>query len=79
MEQITNTGIILMALMSDLLIIVGVVVTLLISRSLSGRQPDKSERIVRSAYITSTAITIVFGILAETIIVLTILWTVDFI
>ena len=79
MEQITDTGIILMVLISDLLIIVGVVVTLLISRSLSDRQPDKSERIVRCACITSTAITIVFGVLAETIIVLTILWTVDFI
>ena len=79
MEQITDTGMILMVLISDLLIIVGVAVTLLISRSLSGRQPDKSERIVRCACITSTAITIVFGVLAETIIVLTILWTVDFI
>ena len=79
MEQITDTGIILMALMSDLLIIVGVAVTLLIARSLSAKQPDKAERIVRSACATSTAIAIVFGVLAETIIVLTILWTVDFI
>ena len=79
MEQITDKGIILMALMSDLLIIVGVVVTLLISRSLSDRHPDRSERIIRSSYIISTAIVIVLGVLAETIIVLTILWTIDFI
>ncbi len=79
MEQITDTGMILMVLMSDLMIIVGIAVTLLVSRSLSDRQPDKSERIVRCACITSTAITIVFGVLAETIIVLTILWTVGYI
>ena len=79
MEQITDKGIILMVLMSDLLIIIGVAVTLLISRSLADRQPDKSERIVRSACITSTTIAIVFGVLAETIVVLTILWTVDLI
>ncbi len=79
MEQITDAGIILMALISDLLIIVGVTVVLLISRSLSNRQPDRSERIIRFSYITSTTIAIVLGVLAETIIVLTILWTVDFI
>lgn len=79
MEQITDTGMILMVLMSDLLIIIGVAVTLLISRSLSVKRPDKAERIVRGAYITGTTIAIVFGILAETIIVLTILWTVNFI
>ena len=79
MEQITDAGIILMVLMSDLLIIIGVAVTLSISRSLSGRQPDRSERVVRSAYRVSTIIAIVFGVLAETIIVLTILSVVDFI
>lgn len=79
MEQITNTGIILMVLISDLLIIFGVVLVLLISRSLAGKKNDNSERIVRSAYITSTTLTIVFGILAETIIILTILYTIDFI
>ncbi len=68
-----------MVLMSDLLIIVGVAVTLLVSRSLASRQPDRSERIIRSAYITSTGIVIAFGVLAETIIVLTVLWTIDFI
>jgi len=78
MEQITDKGIIIMALMSELLIIVGVAVTLLISRSLSSRQPDSAERVIRSACITSTTIAVVFGILAETIIVLAILWTVDF-
>ena len=79
MEQITDTGIILMALISDLLIIVGVAVTLLISRSLSGREPDGSERIVRSAYRVSATIAIIFGVLAETIIVLTVLSVVGFI
>ncbi len=79
MEQITDTGIILMALMSDLFIIIGVVVTLLISRSMSDKNPDKSDRIIRSSYIISTTITIVLGVLAETIIVLTILSTVGFI
>jgi len=79
MEQITDTGIILMVLISDLLIIIGVAVVLLISRSLSGKQPDRSERIARSAYRISTTIAIIFGVLAETIVVLTILWTIDFI
>ncbi len=79
MEQITDKGIILMALMSDLFIIIGVVVTLLISRSMSDKNPDKSDRIIRSSYIISTTITIVLGVLAETIIVLTILSTVGFI
>ena len=79
MEQITDKGIILMALMSDLLIIIGVAVTLLISRSLSGRHPDRSDRIIRSSYIISTTIAIVLGVVAETIIVLTILSTVGFI
>ena len=79
MEQITDTGIILMVLISDLLIIVGVAVTLLISRSLSGREPDGSERIVRSAYRVSATIAIIFGVLAETIIVLTVLSVVGFI
>ncbi len=77
--ELTDTGIILMVLMSDLLIIVGVAVTLLVSRSLASRQPDRSERIIRSAYITSTGIVIAFGVLAETIVVLTVLWTIDFI
>lgn len=79
MEHITDKGIILMALMSDLFIIIGVAVTLLISRSMSGKHPDKSERIIRSSYIISTTIAIVLGVLAETIIVLTILSTVGFI
>ncbi len=79
MEQITDTGMILMVLISDLLIIIGVAVTLVVARSLSGRQPDRSERRVKSACVTSTVIAVVFGVLAETIIVLTILWTVDFI
>ncbi len=79
MEQITDAGIILMVLISDLLIIVGVVVTLLISRSLSNKQPDRSERIIRSSYIIGTTIAIVFGVLAETIIVLAILSTVGYI
>ena len=79
MEQITDAGIILMVLISDLLIIIGVAITLLISRSLSGREPDRSERIVRSAYRVSTTIAIVFGVLAETIIVLTVLSVVGFI
>ena len=79
MEQITDTGIILMVLISDLLIIAGVAIILLISRSMAVRRPDSSERIVKSAYITSTALTIAFGVFAETIIVLTILWTVDLI
>ncbi|MFC1713120.1 hypothetical protein ACFL6S_05600 [Candidatus Poribacteria bacterium] len=79
MEQITDAGIILMVLISDLLIIIGVAVTLLISRSLSDREPDRSERIVRSAYRVSTTIAIVFGVLAETIIVLTVLSVVGFI
>ncbi len=79
MEQITDAGIILMVLISDLLIIVGVAITLLISRSLSGREPDRSERIVRSAYRVSTTIAIIFGVLAETIIVLTVLSVVGFI
>ncbi len=79
MEQITDAGIILMVLISDLLIIVGVAVVLLISRWLSAREPDRSERIVRSAYKVSITIAIVFGVLAETIIVLTVLSTVGFI
>ncbi len=79
MEQITDVGIILMVLISDLLIIIGVAVTLSISRSLSGREPDRSERIVRSAYRVSTTIAIIFGVLAETIIVLTVLSVVGFI
>ena len=68
-----------MVLVSDLLIIVGVAVVLLISRSLATKKPEKSEYIARSAYRISTIITIIFGVLAETIVVLTILWTIDFI
>jgi hypothetical protein len=79
MGYITDKGIISMVLMSDALILGSVVLILLIARSLSGRQPDESKRIIRSAYIVSTAIVIVFGVIAETIIVLKVLWTVGFI
>ena len=79
MEQITDAGIILMVLMSDLLIIIGVAIVLLISRSLAAKQPDGSGRIARSAYRISTTIAIILGVLAETIIILTILSAVDFI
>ena len=68
-----------MTLISDVLIIGSVALILLIARSLSIRHTDASERIIRSAYIVSTIVVVVFGVLAETIIVLTILWTIGYI
>lgn len=79
MEYITDKGIILMVLISDLLILASVVVTLLLARSLSDKNPAHSAYIIKLIYIISPALVIMFGLLAETIIALVILWTVGFI
>ena len=79
MEYVTDKGIILMVLISDLLIIISVISILLMARLLTDRQPDESERIIRLVCIISPAIVIVFGVLAETIIILKILWTIGYI
>ena len=79
MEYITDKGIILMVLISDLLIIISVISILLMARLLTDRQPDESERIMRLVCVISPALVIVFGILAETIIILKILWTIGYI
>jgi hypothetical protein len=78
MEYITDKGIILMVLISEFMIISGVAITLLIGRWLSLRHPGESASIIRFACIISIAITIIFGILADTVIVLIILWTVGY-
>jgi len=79
MEYVTDKGIILMVLISDLLIIISVILILLIARLLTDRHPDESERIIRLVCVMSPAVVIVFGILAETIIILKILWTIGYI
>ena len=79
MEYVTDKGIILMVLISDLLIIISVILILPIARLLADRQPDASERIIRLVCVVSPIIVIVFGILAETIIILKILWTIGYI
>jgi len=79
MENITDKCIILMVLISDLLIIISVTLILLLARLLSDRQPDESERIIRLVCVISPVIVIVLGILAETVIILKILWTIGYI
>jgi hypothetical protein len=79
MEYVTDKGIILMVLISDLLIIISITLILLVARLLAARQPDDSERIIRLVCIISPIVVIVFGVLAETIIVLKILWTIGYI
>ncbi len=79
MEYVTDKGIILMVLISDILIIISVILILLVARLLADRQPDESERIMRLVCVISPALVIVFGILAETIIILKILWTIGYI
>ena len=79
MEYVTDKGIILMVLISDFLIIISATLILLVGRSLSDRYPDKSERIIRLVCFISPVIVIVFGVLAETVIILKILWTIGYI
>ena len=79
MEHITDKGIILMVLISDLLIIISVTFILLLTRLLADRQPDESERIIRLVCVISPVIVIVLGVLAETIIIIKILWTIGYI
>ncbi|MFQ6043715.1 MAG: hypothetical protein ACE5PV_22915 [Candidatus Poribacteria bacterium] len=79
MEYVTDKGIILLVLISDLLIIISVVSILLVGRLLSDRQPGESERIIRLVCFISPVTVIVFGVLAETVIILKILWTIGYI
>ena len=79
MEHITDQGTILMVLISDLLIIISVTLILLVARSLADRRPEESASIMRLVCVISPIIVIVFGVLAETIIILKILWTVGYI
>ena len=79
MGYITDKGIILMVLITDLLIIISISITLLLARLLSGKQPNRSERVIRLVTVISPTIVIVFGMLAETIIVFVVLWTVGII
>jgi len=76
MEYITNQGIILMVLINDAFILISVVVILCIGKFWTGKQQDSSERIIRLTSILSVAVTIVFGVIAETIIVSLVLITV---
>ncbi len=78
MEYLTDRGIILMVLISDAFILISVFAILLIAKLWAGKQPDASERIIRLTYILSVAVTIVFGVIAETIIVSLVLITVGF-
>lgn len=79
MEYVTDKGIILMVLISDILIIGSVILILLMARLLSDKYPDYSERIIRAVCIITPAIVVVFGLLAETIVILNILWTIGYI
>jgi len=79
MEYVTDKGIILMVLISNLSIIISVILILLIARLLADRLPEESKRIIRLVCVISPAVIIVFGILAETIIILKILWTIGYI
>ena len=79
MEYITDKGIILMVLISDLLIIISVILILMIARILADKQPDESGHIIRLVCVISPVVVIVFGVLAETIIILKILWTIGYI
>ena len=78
MEYITDKGIISMVLISDAFILISVVVILCIAKFWTSKRPDNSERIIRLTSILSVTITIVFGVIAETIIVSLILITVGF-
>ena len=79
MEYITDKGIILMVLISDLLIIISVILILLVARLLADKRPEESERIIRLVCVISPVVVIVFGVLAETIVILKILWTIGYI
>jgi len=78
MDYLTDKGIILMVLISDAFILISVIAILFIAKFWTGKQPDNSERIIRLTCILGVAITIVFGVIAETIIVSLILITVGF-
>ena len=78
MEYLTDRGIILMVLVSDASILISVITILFIAKFWAGKQPDVLERIIRLTSILSVTITIVFGVIAETIIVSLILITVGF-
>ena len=78
MEFVSDAGIILMVLISDVFIIGGIVATLFIIRSWSCKQAEASDRIIRIGYAISVAITVVLGMIAETVIIMLILITVGY-
>jgi len=79
MEYVTDKGIILMVLISDILIIISVILILLVARLLTDKRPNESGRIIRLVCVISPVVVIVFGVLAETIVILKILWTIGYI
>ena len=78
MEFVSDAGIILMVLISDVFIISGIVATLFIIRSWSCKQAEASDHIIRIGYAISVAITVVLGMIAETVIIMLILITVGY-
>jgi hypothetical protein len=61
------------------LIIISVILILLVARLLADKHPDESVRIIKLVCVISPVIVVVFGVLAETIIILKILWTIGYI
>jgi len=79
MEYITDKGIILMVLLSDFLIIIGVSIVFLVAQIFAKKQPSQSQQILKIVTIINPIIVIVFGIFAETVIILKILWSMGYI